>query len=268
MLHQLYGPSPAVTITHGSFGGLDMRVAICVVGLLMGSSGVLSQEAQQSSREKWWSSYVGATVGLGRSSAGFLSGHEVHANGLDEVFAAAGSGDGQIGALAEIIAGSDIRVGQFLLLGLRLGAGRTNLQHKLSVDQSIVSTQVTATRAVKEARGSFTYTLPYEADWELFAHLRVGVQITDNVLLYGLFGGSRVFLDGLLASVQHGLSYGGGVELRLSDRWALQTEYRQLDLGSIKAQVPNPFQNGSAPDAVRVDLSSSTLRFGLTYSWD
>lgn len=114
-------------------------------------------------------------------------------------------------------------------------------------------------------------------DWFGTARARLGVLVTPATLVYGTgglaFGGGKVSAQSATANVSNnetrvGWALGGGVEYRMTSRWALRGEFLHVDLASIgvdgKADVPGL---GVVPVHTSAIEAVNLFRVGLAYSF-
>jgi outer membrane immunogenic protein len=89
---------------------------------------------------------------------------------------------------------------------------------------------------------------------------RLGVAVTDDVLLYGTAGGALEHLKvsdptGSDSNTMGGWTAGGGVDVKLTEQVFGRVEYRYTDLGSAD------FNTGTGPQSI--DNSQSRVTFGI-----
>ena len=103
----------------------------------------------------------------------------------------------------------------------------------------------------------FTQT---ESGLEGSLRARLGVAVTDDVLLYGTAGGAaqRLEVSDPFGSDSHGMigwTAGGGVDLKFTENVFGRVEYRYTDFGSAD------FNTGSGPQSV--DATQNRVNFGI-----
>ena len=185
------------------------------------------------------SCYVGATVGYSVASADVS---------LDVPLVAFGDGLSAESANGGFTAGCDYRVNRFLI-----GGWADYTWHGADFKASIVGIPIAE--------------VELERQWSIGG--RIGSYVTDNTLLYGLIGYTRVSTSDLTwlgdafgISDLDGVVYGGGLEVDVGSGVTIGAEYRYTDLEDRDVAI--------IPDALNLNLDTSihTARVVAKYRFD
>lgn len=145
------------------------------------------------------------------------------------------------GANGGFTAGCDYRVNRFLI-----GGWADYTWHGAEFKVSIAGTPIAE--------------VELERQWSIGG--RIGSYVTDNTLLYGLIGYTRVSTSDLTISDLDGVVYGGGLEVDVGSGVTIGAEYRYTDLEDRDVAI--------IPDALNLNLDTSihTARVVAKYRFD
>lgn len=184
-----------------------------------------------------------------------------------------------------------------VVLGLNQQLGRFVIGGEINVDWLDYTTEInygykasdTQTHKVSESTdgGPFTviqddtftatynsnFSVAFNIDWKATLMGRAGVLVSDDLLAYGLIGYARAGFSNAPFDTRNGVSFGGGLDWAMDDRWSLRAEYRRTEfegwnneLRDSESYSVDGYQSTSTSTfRSSFDASTDEIKIGVTY---
>lgn len=196
--------------------------------------------------DSWTGFYVGGAIGLGQMDTDYKR----ESGDIFFPFTGRDTGDDSTGASAGVLLGANQKLGSFVV------GGEVNLDW---ADYTSGAVEVLA------FDGGNIYVvderpISVNMDWKATVMARTGVLVSDNLLAYGLIGFARAGFTDAPFETRNGVSFGGGLDWALDDRWSLRSEYRRTEFEGWNEEL-------SQDDRSTFDASTDEFKMGVTYQF-
>lgn len=274
--------APSAALADGQWSGVYIGGSI---GAGVASATVGSEESSLIEETSWGSSSGGGSFTSSRYD--YFSEYFMRAAG-SETGSAGPVGGAQIGAATQfgrVVLGAEVGL-QWSDLSARVfsAADSTLFTRNVSSHSTNGGPYVEAGRTETTDSQRYNMALDASLDWQLSVVGRVGYEISDGLLIYGLGGLTRggFTIEGspqIDADASNGYVVGVGGEMAVGNNWFLKVEYRYADFDALtmkKKTASSQEDLSSMPvvgwqsystfsQASQLDIDSHDLRIGASY---